>query len=378
MSDGEDSSIWEKAAAWVAKLFWARAGKAMAKAILYGPDGKLKWRNLVYLLGWFGGAAFCWFAPLFMQGGHWHTGSHFLDTFHESLYWAPYLLLARLFAVAAFIAVTMFIAAMWLALGESLLANNEMMGLEVLRFVKDIGLHEGNLSETEEEKARAQEAVAKKIASSKKRVRVMVINGYKDLVPAESVIRRALEQKQSALKFHLLLLDPYSSYARDRADALREEYTHEASRKRYIRDCHRTIEVLAQLKRKGAHIEHRLYCSRPFFRIWLFDKELFVQAYEGGKHGHDTALYNFTKKGRSMYGVADHMFCYYWDRGFVHTDESLRKMGPAFTMYLAQMYGVEIGTPFDVDATRTRILDHAKRELEAALKAEEERKLNDD
>jgi len=92
----------------------------------------------------------------------------------------------------------------------------------VAMFAKDVGLIEGARCASKEERKVVEKTISKKIKTSET-CRFMLINGYHDLTNPESDIKIALESRKKDLNLKLLLLDPFSMYARKRADKLLPE-----------------------------------------------------------------------------------------------------------------------------------------------------------
>ena len=237
----------------------------------------------------------------------------------------------------------------------------------VVRFVKDVELINGYRCSNAEERQEGLRKIANLIARSPK-TELMVINGYHDLAKDGSVVRGALEAKQRNLRLKVLLLDPFSAYARTRATQLMQETDVRLTILRYVRDHMRVIESLDRLKGGGGNVDYRIYCSNPFLRIYLFDQDLVFQTYQANRHGNGTPMYHFRDGERSFFGMGKEIIQYYWNKGFLHTEASLSKMGRPLTLYLAEMYGLEPKNTDSDEGLRERILVHVdkiKRDAEA-------------
>lgn len=239
----------------------------------------------------------------------------------------------------------------------------------VIGFVKDVSLKGGNRCASDEEKREAKREIASKIQKSN-RVKIMVINGHHDLADNSSEIHRALSEKNRLLDLKVLLLDPFSEYSVRRADQLLPEVDVALSRMRYIYDYFRTIDALDVLSKKaGTTVTWRTYCSNPFFRMYLLDRELVLQTYQASLHGHGTPLYNFAVGERSLFTAGQEIFNYYWNKGFIFTDDSLKEKGASLTVYLGGMYGLHDDgkIPSDVDKLRKDILEYVEEKKAAAF-----------
>jgi hypothetical protein len=222
-------------------------------------------------------------------------------------------------------------------------------------FTREIGLIKGATggAATHEYIMDVQKEIAKKI-QKKELLRVMVINGVQDFVE-DSPINEVLKGSKCP-KLRVLLLDPFSSFARDRADRLRNDDDLETCRRKYVWDFVRTKEFLESLKRTGKNVDYRIYCSRPLFRMYLGEDKngnhwCTQQSYLVDKHGYEAPVFfhEFTHNGQvrqvdSFATLAKQAFQYLWDRGF----ESYTKIGIKSTplvYYMANMYDIPLKSP---------------------------------
>jgi hypothetical protein len=188
-----------------------------------------------------------------------------------------------------------------------------------------------------------------------------------------------MQGKGKKLIIQALLLDPFSSYAFERAKQLKPETDIRLSQIRYIRDFLRVCQSLDELRTKGANIEYRVYCSNPFFRMYLFDNELVLQSYQASRHGNETPMYIFEAGEGSLFYAGKEIFDYYWNKGFLHDEAWLKKMGIALTVYLAtSMYQIykDSELPKDIEEIRKRILEYVEKEKLEAEKLDKEGKLS--
>lgn len=216
---------------------------------------------------------------------------------------------------------------------------------KVLMFVRDIRLVNGYRCTNKEERLEAENKIASLIGESV-RTDAMVIHGYHNFTKSDSPIKKALENKKRNLKLRVLLLDPFSSYAQNRASQLDQETDNELSPLRYIRDHLSVVEALNHMKTGGGMVDYRIYCSNPFLRFYLFDEDFVFQTYQNNRHGHATPMYHFATGERSFFQAGKEMFSYYWNKGFLHEKGNLHKMGMPLIIYLANMYGLLVpGNP---------------------------------
>lgn len=258
--------------------------------------------------------------------------------------------------------------------------HNETLGKDedrkVAHFAREVGLIEGWRCANDEERVSVINAVADKIEHSNES-RFMLINGYHDLIGNDSPIRQAIDVKGRSCFLKVLLLDPFSSYAKKRADRLLPEVDEDNSHLRYIRDYYKVRSELDRLAASGIPIQYKVYCSKPFFRVYLFDNEAIFQTYLDNRHGHQTPMYHYTNSDRSMFHLAEELFSYHWNKGFKFNDADLQRRGEAFTVYLArEMYKLDVDS-LDIDGMRKAILDHVEALTKAAEEAEQRGYLTD-
>lgn len=343
--------------------FFAKEGlKAALKAIVF-KDGKFSLRRTSVLAIWLVFAGFFYLVPNFLAKAPQLEGLDTINLIIGNLSDEKYLQLARFFSVTLVVAIGLLITVLTIARGQQRVAQMSEDEQNAIRFVKDVSLVGGIRCSNQTEKIDAKRKIAERIGNSA-RTKIMVINGYHDLARPDSEIRQALERKSRSLNLQVLLLDPFSNYAVDRARQLRQETDLELSKMRYIRDYMSSIRALDDLRRNGAVIEYRLYCSNPFFRMYIFDHDLILQTYQANRHGNETPMYHFSEGERSLFRAGNEFFCYYWDKGFHHEAESLEGRGAALTVYLGKLYGLHTDStiPNDVSLLRTEILGYVERQ----------------
>jgi len=361
--------------------------KESAKAVLkyaFFTDGKFSPQRTILLLGWLGIAYFVYaivptkLIPLvstipIVSDIDW-VRQHIAGIRSS----ADYLQLSQLYYLSLYCLVTLLLALIRNALGQQRVAELGETEKNILRFVHEVQLVNWYRCSSDDERKEAVKKIAEKIENSK-RTRLMVIHGYHDLVKSDSLIRRALINKGRNLHLQVLLLDPFSKYAVDRAKQLRQETDIDLTIMRYIRDHARVIEALEEFRKKAASVEYRIYCSNPFFRIYLFDRDLIFQTYQAYKHGNETPMYDFLNGEKSLFHAGKEIFDYYWNKGFLHEDSWLVRMGSALTVYLGMMYGLQDDKklPNNVDGLRREILEYVENKKREALELDAQGRITD-
>lgn len=342
-------------------VFTKETAKALLKAVLF-KDGRLSVKRAItiaalFAIGWIVWQLPIWFLDLPFT-------SRFIRIVFPIIDHPAHLEVVRVALLLVYVILLLFASAIKLHAGQIELAGLVERDRKVIEFAKHVDLVYGNRCVRNEERHEAEERIANEIVQSEA-TRIMAINAYHDLVSPDSVIRRALEQKGRNLRLQVLLLDPFSEYATERASQLKQETDPTRTRYRYIRDHVKVIQAVKALEKKAALAEFRIYCSKPFFRFYLFDHDFYVQTYQSRQHGNRTALFNFSNGAESLYCLGKEMFEYYWFKGFVHSEESLINMGSPLTLYLARMYGLVKSEDEKVDCTnlRQRILQFVESEL---------------
>ena len=232
---------------------------------------------------------------------------------------------------------------------------------ELFEFAQAVKLSDGSRCAKEQERSEIFPVIAEKIKKSHK-VRIMAVSAYHDLVDGNSQIRHTLEEKEHNLNLRVLLLDPYSEYAQQRAEELLPGEDPQLAWMRYIYDSCTVKKELDHIKQRGGSVEYRHYCSKPFFRMHLLDRDLFIQAYESKKHGHASPMYHYEAGDNSLFHLGEEMFNYHWKRGFLFDSELLGRKGKAFTVFLAKQYGLLLQDDdiSKTDKLREEIIHHAK------------------
>ena len=289
------------------------------------------------------------------------------DSFFFRLQDAHYYALSRYVFVLSYLTFILFAWSIVLT-KKSNKFSMQTQEMNVALFANDTGLIEGSRCLNTEEQDEVVKKVAGKIDDSTT-CRFMLINGYHNFTDPDSLIRVALESKKKSLNLKLLMLDPFSSYAKKRADVLLPETDERLSQMRYIRDFFKVLDKVDALKKAGASVECKVYCSKPFFRLYLFDKnDLIFQAYQDNMHGHHTPMYHYIAKQRSLFHLGRDIFNYHWNRSFKFDEKSLMYYGKPFIFYLAKMYGVLEDNENNADILCGRILEYVE-----SMKAEAEK-----
>lgn len=238
---------------------------------------------------------------------------------------------------------------------------------------------------TAEHRVKTQQRIATRMEADLDALRVLVINGYDDLVMPGSPIRAALKEhidrrtqklKQARHRFgredlgvRILLLDPFSSFATDRAKHLcGSGYSEQLSKQRYVRDF---LDTTRELDTLG--VAYKVYCSRPLFRFYLGshpnqNQWCIAQHYLRNKHGYEAPTFEYefaSGKNRAedcFLTLAGQAFEYLWDRGFSdYTTAGLSD--PALVLYMASMYGLpirdDLGNYLHPDVVRSSVIQFA-------------------
>jgi hypothetical protein len=239
-------------------------------------------------------------------------------------------------------------------------------------FLQDVGIERAWVADRAPgaHKAKTQNRTAELMQSNLSALRILVINGYDDLVDEASPIAKALHShiaqcradpkigaEREGFGVRVLLLDPFSTFAKDRAMNLAGSWSTEWAMKRYVRHFDLARKRLAKLG-----IEHRIYCSRPLFRFYLGtcvsgDQWCVEQSYLRNKHGYETPVFEHVINGNvlpedSFITLAGQAFEYMWDRSFKdYTEQGL--MDSALVVYMAEMYGLIRGSLMDNAALTT-------------------------
>jgi hypothetical protein len=212
-------------------------------------------------------------------------------------------------------------------------------------FARAVNLVGGSRFSTEAEKAEMTDLIVKKFDETSS-IKVMMINWYDDLIPPTSPILHALT-KNCNKDIKILLLDPFSTFAKQRSETLAGAGDDEANWNSYINMFLKVRNKLDHLNQDhDGKIEHFVFCSRPFFRFYLFDNDLFVQVYHNKHHGRDSPMFHYRKsdtisiQNDSFFQLGVEMFDYYLKHSFQFEDAKLKAKGNPFAVYLARMYGI--------------------------------------
>lgn len=237
-------------------------------------------------------------------------------------------------------------------------------------FARAVNLVGGSRFSTQAEKDEMTKLIASKFDESST-IRVMMINWHDDLIPTSSPILHALT-KNCHKDIKVLLLDPFSSFAKQRSEDLAGAGDDEANWLSYIKMFMKVRNKLDHLNQDhDVKIGHFVFCSRPFFRFYLFDHDLFIQVYHNKYHGRDSPMFHYQKssvssiQNDSFFQLGVELFDYYLKNSFQFDDAKLKAKGNPFTVYLARMYGIlkdeDVKNP---DVLRAKILKFVQEKTE--------------
>ena len=241
--------------------------KALFKYALF-KDGKFSAHRTFFLLLWFAGAYITYaivptkiipillVIPLLEEIG-------WIQKHVANLKLGEYLQLAQLYYLSLYCLVSLLVALIKNGLGQQRVAELSETDRSILRFVREVQLANWYRCSNDDERRDAVTKIVEKIESSK-RTRIMVIHGYHDIVKPDSVVRKALDNKGRNLHLQVLLLDPFSKYAVERAKQLRQETDIEKTMMRYIRDHVRVIQSLDEFKKKPLQSNIEFIAAIPF------------------------------------------------------------------------------------------------------------------
>ena len=233
--------------------------------------------------------------------------------------------------------------------------RNRKVKIGMFEFTENIGLtkgvtggdknHRGNYIEA------AQDIISNKITSNMK-LQILLINGKTDLVEETSEIRKSIIRNKPALR--VLLLDPFSEYARRRAENLVAKDDLKDGEKAidcYVRCYAETVSALDYLRdHYGVDVEYKTYCSRPLFRFYRGQNNnttswCATQFYLINSHGYESPLYlyeddNGVNSRNNFSTLAKDAFEFIWGNGFSY--ECLDEIDIPLIYYLAKMNGVAL------------------------------------
>jgi len=212
-------------------------------------------------------------------------------------------------------------------------------------FARAVNLVGGSRFSTQAEKNEMVELITKKFDESTT-IKVMMINWFDDLIPTNSPILHALT-RNCHKDIKVLLLDPFSTFAKKRSEDLANAGDDDTNWHSYIKMFLKVKNKLSHLNQDhDGKISHFVFCSRPFFRFYLFDNDLFIQVYHNKHHGRDSPMFHYQKsdintiQNDSFFQLGVEMFDYYLKNSFQFDDDKLKAKGNPFTVYLARMYGI--------------------------------------
>lgn len=240
------------------------------------------------------------------------------------------------------------------------------------KFARAVNLVGGSRFSTEIEKKEMLELITKKFDESST-IKVMMINWFEDLITPSSPILHALT-KNCQKDIKVLLLDPFSSFARQRSEHLAGAGDDNSNWLRYIYMFKKVRDKLDHINQDhDAKISHSIFCSRPFFRFYLFDQDLFIQVYHDKYHGRSSPMFHYQKSESgsilddSFFQLGVELFDYYLKNSFQFDDAKLKAKGSAFTVYLARMYNILNDSNVNkLDDLRSKILTFVQRKTSEA------------
>jgi len=224
------------------------------------------------------------------------------------------------------------------------------------KFLKKIGLVKGRLGSDSEHTQEYidffRKQVSENISDDMSQLYILLINGRGDLANQDSPIYSKL--KASNVPTKILLLDPFTKFARERAGFLKERETSHDMWLSYICDFLITMKFIEKLKQSNPNIEAKIYCSRPLYRLYFGENSrvsqwCISQCYLNNKHGYDTPIYIYKSKqnvnadGDKFGALAMQAFTLLWENGFSnHNEISDNKVSPQFLLYAASMLDINI------------------------------------
>lgn len=240
------------------------------------------------------------------------------------------------------------------------------------RFARAVNLVGGSRFSTETERMEMIELITKKFDESPT-IKVMMINWHDDLIPVSSPILHALT-RNCHKNIKVLLLDPFSSFARQRSEHLADAGDVNENWLSYIRMFEKVRNKLNHLNQDhNANISHTVFCSRPFFRFYLFEQDLFIQVYHNKHHGRSSPMFHYQKSESgsilddSFFQLGVELFDYYLKNSFQFDNDKLKGKGSAFTVYLARMYEIlNDSNVNNLDELRAEVLSFVQRKTNEA------------
>lgn len=235
-------------------------------------------------------------------------------------------------------------------------------------FIDTVGLVGGYKPLTVKGRADADKAIAEAIERSTK-IEMMLINGSSIFKhQEESSIFNTLKSSRGK-QIKILLLDPFSTYAQDRAKEMFSITGSEghSAWNRYILDYDNTLTQLRALDSSDQpnYLSFRLHCSRPFFRLIICDNVAFIQTYDRAAHGHLSPIYEVQETKDSLYNLAQDIFNAHWDRGFLLNSKD--DVSDLLSLYLAKMHKLPYNDYLqNIDSLKEQIISRYRERLSSA------------
>jgi hypothetical protein len=223
-----------------------------------------------------------------------------------------------------------------------------------LEFSKKVGLLgflEGAVNKASNG-SRVRDKVIELIDSELDTIDILLINGYDDLVKNRKIIEALKRAKANNVMVRILLSDPLSEFAEERAQNLYSgDYGRQKASLLYVWQFLQTKRALKQ-----AGLSFRMYCSRPLFRMYLGESkakgEKFVisQSYLLNCHGFQTPAYHHVSnqentQSETFVTLATEAFTFIWDRSFAYYPIAQGGIEPSLVAYMFKMYKGQTNSP---------------------------------
>ena len=248
--------------------------------------------------------------------------------------------------------------------------KDQKESLKLRDFTKAVQLLGGFRPKYPDGAAQANVAIAEAMKNSSK-IYLMLINGSSVFRSGSPFFEGLKLSRDKDVK--IMFLDPLSKYAKQRAISMRNSMGTDGkvAWDEYILgflDTKKEVEHLRDSEwGRQNKIGYNLHCSRPFFRLYIFDNEAFIQTYEGGSDGHETPIYHVGNGSESLFALANDLFSFHWEKGFSFDDsESISSL---LAVYLCDMHDISSSQQNqDPDALRKKVLENALARFEGAEK----------
>ena len=157
------------------------------------------------------------------------------------------------------------------------------------------------------EQSEAEQAI-RRLALSAKAIDVLTIRGFGLVGLKDAILRSATDRPQDPPNTRVLILNPKSGFAEQRAREIGE--TTVVMR----RGIESTIRTILALKENSPRWDIRLYANAPIWRIIRIDDDLFVSTYPLKQDGHRSLMYHIHNGPQlSLYPSFARYFEAIWD-----------------------------------------------------------------